>query len=332
MPLSRGTLSSIAPTSAALRADLLPARPERVVHAFGPAVPLAAATLSVDPDSSLQAAARLAGAWLLFHCVLRMKNDPRALVRFARVVVFNSVLLALFSISQALTWNGQIYWSRPVPVASAFSVGGPFLSHNHLAAYLNMGLGLALGLSARRQVAADPPWRFAEVVDRLWRRADCDLRCHVAFPQRVPRAVGRLSRIRHLRARPLAPMGVGLAVLLVIAGLFLALLGSYSSYTARLLTILDLGDQGYQARLGVWQGAIRAWWERPVWGSGLGAFPVAITPHLTRELTVFFTRAENEYVDMLVEGGVVGVLLVLTFMVSIGGLARARTAWHSRQA
>ncbi len=75
-----------------------------------------------------------------------MKNDPRALGRFARVVVFNSVSLALFSIIQALTWNGQIYWSRPVMAASAFSVGGPFLSHNHLAAYLNMGLGLALGL------------------------------------------------------------------------------------------------------------------------------------------------------------------------------------------
>ncbi len=89
---------------------------------------------------------------------------------------------------------------------------------------------------------------------------------------------------------------------MMIAGLCLALVGSYSSYTARLLTILDLGDQGYQARLGVWQGATRAWWERPVWGSGLGAFPVAITPHLTRELTVFFAQKTNMLTCSLKEG------------------------------
>ena len=115
-------------------------------------------------------------------------------------------------------------------------------------------------------------------------------------------------------------MGVGLIVVLVISGLFLALLGSYSSYAARLLTILDLGDEGYHARFEVWRGAIHAWWERPVWGSGLGAFPVAITPHLTRELTVFFARAENEYIDMCVEGGAVGLFLVFAFMTGIAGL------------
>ena len=195
-------------------------------------------------------------------------------------------------------------------------MGGPFLSHNHLAAYLNMGLGLALGLllcgNSREILRRDSL--------KLWTAHGAGLIaiCVVTSHSRSG-FLGLLAAclVFVICLRPVSPMGVGLAGLMMIAGLCLALVGSYSSYTAA-VTILDLGDQGYQARLGVWQVRIRAWWERPVWGSGLGAFPVAITPHLTRELTVCFA-AENEYVDMFVEGGVVGVLLVLTFMVSIGG-------------
>jgi O-antigen ligase len=320
MPLSHGVLSWVSPSSAALRADLLPDRPEQVAHAPGPAVPLPATTLSIDPDSSVQTAARLAAAWLLFHCVLGIKDSARGLALFAKVVVFNSVLLALFAIVQALTWNGQIYWSRPVMVSSAYSVGGPFLSHNHLAAYLNLGLGLALGLllrgNSREILRRDSP--------KLWTAYGAGIIaiCVVTSHSRsgfLGFLAACLVLAMFLRTR-LSQMGVGLVIVLVIAGLFLALLGGSSAYAARLLTILDLGDQGYQARIAVWRGAIHAWWERPVWGSGLGSFPVATTPHLTRELTVFFARAENEYIDMCVEGGAVGLFLLFAFMTGIAGL------------
>ena len=58
-----------------------------------------------------------------------------------------------------------------------------------------------------------------------------------------------------------------------------------------------------------------------------------MTPYLTRELNVFFARAENEYVDMLVEGGVVGISLVAAFMTSITVLAwRALRGSSSKRA
>ena len=76
-----------------------------------------------------------------------------------------------------------------------------------------------------------------------------------------------------------------------------------------------------ESRLEVWQGAIRAWWAHPVWGSGLGSFPIAVIPYLSRDRSVFFARAENEYLDLLVEGGVLGLLLGLAFGAAIGCLA-----------
>jgi tetratricopeptide (TPR) repeat protein len=53
---------------------------------------------------------------------------------------------------------------------------------------------------------------------------------------------------------------------------------------------------------------------------------VAITPFLKHSNKwVFFARAENEYIDMMVEGGAIGFILVLAFLAGIGGLVRRAT-------
>jgi O-antigen ligase/tetratricopeptide (TPR) repeat protein len=322
LPLSRGVLAWIAPNTAALRADLLPATPEDLSGATGPAVALPAATLSIDPDLTIQTAARLTAAWLLFQCVLGIADDKRVFLRLARAVVLNSVLLALFAITQSLTWTGQIYWSRPVMASSAWSVGGPFLSHNHLAAYLNLGFGLALGLLLRggnRHKRTNDARRVLTICAAMI-IAVCVVTSH-SRSGFLALVIASLIFAISLRGR-LVRIALSLSVALLIACFFLTLLSSSSSFTTRLSTILDPADQGYQARIGVWKGAISAWWQRPFWGAGMGTFPVAIAPHLTQELTVFFARAENEYVDLLVEGGAVGVALLLLFVAGIALAAR----------
>ena len=319
-PLGTGISRWIAPAAAATD-GLLPAQPERVRGDVGASVPFPAATLSLDPDSTLQMAVRLAAAWLLLHAVWGMGGDHRARARFARLVIVNAVLLALFAIIQSLTWNGCIYWVRPVPASSPWSAGGPFVSHNHLAAYLNMGLGLALG----SLFSASP---------REWLRRDSG-KMALAYAAAIIAAgvvtchsrsgflgllVAGLVLIFCSRKRPAASW-IGLAVILVAAGVYVAILAPSSSFGARLATILDPADQGYRTRLEVWQGAIRAWWARPVLGSGLGSFAIAVLPYLSRDRSVFFARAENEYLDVLVEGGALGLLAALAFVAAIGCLA-----------
>jgi O-antigen ligase/tetratricopeptide (TPR) repeat protein len=323
-PIRRGVLAWVAPSSAALEANLLPKQRERVTGDAGQVVALPAATLSLEPDSTLQTAARLAAAWLLFHAVLGLKCAPGVSLRLARVVVFNAALLALFAIVQGLTWNGRIYWVRPAhaSINNPWSAGGPFLSHSHLAAYLNMGLGLALGLLLQGN------WRdfLRRDSTKLWTAyAAAIIAVGVICSHSRSGFLGLLAASVLLACflrRRLIQLGFGLAVILVMIGLFLALVGSSSSFGSRLGTILDRGNEGYLARLELWQGALRAWWDRPLWGSGFGVFPVAITPYLRHSKLAFFSRAENEYVDMLVEGGAVGFLLALAFLAGVGGLAR----------
>jgi len=323
MPLQRGLLSWIAPRSAALRAQLLPDVSEHVLGDTDVAVALPAETLSLEPDSTLQTAARLSAAWLLFQAVLSLKGIPGISLRLARAVIVNASLLAIFAIVQGLTWNGCIYWVRPAHVSAAsWSVGGPFLSHSHLAAYLNMGLGLALGLLLQGD------WRdfLRRDSTKLWTAyAAAIIAVGVISSQSRSGFLGLLAASVLLACalrRRLIPLGFALAVMLVMIGLLLALLGGSSSWGSRLATILDVRESGYSARLEIWRRALQAWWARPFWGSGFGVFPVAVTPYLRHSNIVFFARAENEYVDMLVEGGAIGFGLVLAFLAGIAGLAR----------
>jgi tetratricopeptide (TPR) repeat protein len=322
MPFQRGVLSWLAPSLAAERARLLPTEPEHVLGDTDIAVGFPATTLSLEPDSTLQMAARLAAAWLLFQAVLGLKSTPGALLRFVRVVVFNAAALAHFALVQGLTWNGRIYWIRPAHAfMNSWSVGGPFLNHSHLAAYLNMGLGLALALLLQGN-----EWEFLRRGStKPWTAyAAAIIAVGVISSHSRSGFLGLLAASVFLACflgKRLISLRFGLAVVLGLAGLCLALLGSSSTFGSRLASIFDVDNEGYLTRFEIWRGAIRAWWARPCWGSGFGVFPVAVTPYLRHSNNyVFFARAENEYVDLLVEGGAIGFMLVVAFLAGIAGL------------
>ena len=129
--------------------------------------------------------------------------------------------------------------------------------------------------------------------------------------------VGLLMRSGRLTAW--IRLAAALAVILAMSALLLLVLGNASPYQERLATILE--PEGYTGRFTIWAGALRAWREHPFWGSGLGSFAAATAPFLDRDHGVVFARGENEYVDLLTEGGLLGFGLGLAFLFGTGRLA-----------
>src|SRR5208337_4390915 len=126
--------------------------------------------------------------------------------------------------------------------------------------------------------------------------------------------VGLLMRSGRLTAW--IRLAATVAVILAMSALLLLVLGNSLPYQERLATILD--PEGYSIRFSIWAGALRAWREHPFWGSGLGSFAAATAPHFDRDHGVVFARSENEYFDLLTEGGLLGLGLGLAFLVGIG--------------
>jgi O-antigen ligase len=331
-PLSDGILAWASPSMMTLRKEVLPDVPAHVLGDASRPIPRPTATLSQNPEAAIRAAARLARAWLLFQSVLALGGGFAAFRSLGAAMSANATLLGLFALIQALTWNGRIFWIRPSPNDAAWAGGGPFVCHSHLAEYLNVGLGFALGflLAGDRGGAARDRGR------RLWAAyaagaivvgiVTSNSRGGVLAMLAAGVATVGVQRLGNPRLLRPTRVLAGLVLTMALVATLLVILGDSAPYQGRLATILDRDDAGYSSRLEIWGAALRAWRGHPVWGTGLGSFPWATTPFFTRDTGHFYARAENEAVDLLVEGGLVGTALAAAAAAGITTLARRALA------
>ena len=295
-----------------------PSPPVRVVGDPAPAVPPVIATIAQDREAAIGAACWLVLAWTFFLSVFHLGSGHRVAVAIA----INSAVLALFAMIQALTWNGKIYWMRDSPQDHAWFAGGPFVCHNHLAAYLNLGLGFAIGFL----VNPVPRERGGGRGLRLgWAYVAGVVAVGVIGSQSRGGTVAMLVALvavfavtgRRSLVCGLAALGMTALMLVVLGG------GAMS----RLATVLDSGTRGYAVRFEVWRAGLRALIERPMLGAGLGSFATAAAPYLDRDRGVVFTHAESEPIQLLAEGGLVAAWVAGAGVVAL--VVVARRAWRS---
>lgn len=87
-----------------------------------------------------------------------------------------------------------------------------------------------------------------------------------------------------------------------------------------LKNILETGYGSGNERIRIWSNSIDLWKEEPVFGQGSGDWKIEIlkTPlEFTKasESTVFYQRAHNDFIQVLVENGIFGLLLFTVFFI-----------------
>jgi hypothetical protein len=144
-PLPGSMLRWLASGTARAYAQFLPAKPE-VLPLGEPSAgttPPAGSTISVHPAATKQEATRLLAVFLLFVAVRNNIASPGSFWRLAVVALVNGTLLAFFGLVQFFTSpHNTLYWS----FVSRGQVFGPFICRNHFPFYLNVCVGLGLGL------------------------------------------------------------------------------------------------------------------------------------------------------------------------------------------
>lgn len=122
---------------------------------------------------------------------------------------------------------------------------------------------------------------------------------------------------------------LGIAGLLAAATVAAVLLFSGGATGGRFLTLLSSNDSGYTTRLAVWRWAWHGFLQRPLFGVGAGNLryqPGA--PYSDTWLHLRDTDAENLYLNVLAELGVVGFVAVMACLV--GALRRGWAGTHGR--
>lgn len=300
----------------------------RILEAPGPLPeglspdPYTARTISLYPYATVSRLVLLLSLCIVFFVSLNIHTSPARIHGLLRLLVLFGFILALFGIVQRLSWNGQIYWT--IPVEASASPFGPFVNHNHFAAWIAMLVPIAVGMlmdEARRLIPggkATPPEgpeprarlllaaftvgvMAAAVVLSGSRGAVLALLGAFVLYGGALVVQGRIGKPETLVAAALIAVAIGLSFWLGAGPLAqkLRAIGDVESEPSLFTRVL-----GYRATAEIVS-------HFPVLGTGLGTFPQAWKMVYPAGTSAVWHEAHNDYLQLLSEAGGAGFLIFL---------------------
>ena len=294
----------------------------------------------------------MAVAALLFAVAFYPAGDGRggrAGLEFTRVVMtavlVSGLIIAVVGLIQWALWNGKILWTMVpldwgAPDPAARRASGPFVNPDHFAGYLAMVFPFMLsgavfgGFPAHSN--AGPATRISCGVAAFliftavalsqsragWMGLAIGTVALFFFVQSRPRT-DKDSGAGKVTARPLRTALALLAAMVLLASMFVGGQGREESARRVKVTVSqgsDLGD-----RFAVWSKTPAIVREFPLFGVGLGAWPeVFYRFEPAPRSDLLYNAAHNDYIEMLIDLGLVGVALLAWFAVRLA--ARLRDA------
>jgi hypothetical protein len=366
VPWPAGTLPWLSAGTARLYERLLPARPEVLPLGGSLAAPSPSAgtTITLYPAATEREVVKLIGVLLLFSVVRQQLRSVAAAQRLAVFATANGAVLAVFALVQFFAAPpNTLYW-RFKPEGSVF---GPFICRNHFPFYVNMCLGLGVGLllaiclpgrameprgfhasgrkSQQRMASPSRPGSRQPSLLTRWLQNPQAPWVSFAVVMMVTAVVVSLSR-----GGLLALVGAGLAclVLVVWRGSAFSSLAAAGLVTVPALALVTwFGPERVNQRLGtVWEGnafsedrfelwarLFRNASEFPLWGTGYGTLndvePLSRTTG--QDAGWVWEYAHNDYLEALVEGGALRLaisLLAIVLVLRLGFRAFRRDDLH----
>ncbi len=316
VPLPPGVLRVVSPGSFAFYNDPL-------------LVPLEAwRPISVSPADTLRGLAFLAGFSLLAQAVFREMGTEPWRRRLLLTVAGTGVALTVVALVQAASPEPRRIWGVFRPDWD-WAVFGPYVNRNHFAGYLVMAAPVAIGFALEALSRLRAAWgRGRRGVLRLGEREGVALvRWAAAAMVIVAGLLASQSRggvsafalaalALPLLARERRRTALGVAAFALLGVLWIGLGGVLGAFAVR----------GVRAsRLDLWRDMLPMVPRFPLFGDGWNAFATAFPWYQTVWKTEWIGEAHNDYLQVLIDGGVVGAALLggLLLVVFRGALARA---------
>lgn len=295
--------------------------------------------LSIDPTATSRSLLMLSGLALLLAGLTRLLNVTGAR-RLSAAVVALGVALALIGIVQRAVLGDHAYagmkiygfWTPSNLLTTPF---GPYVNRNHFAGWMLMGIPLALGLglgwAARGRHYRGNSWRDAI----RWMSSEAGGKLQLAglaagimavsllmtqsrsglagFLLAVSAATAVLARRSGGRSRVAAITGVAL-----LAGSVMLLAGG------AMASRIAAGGGSIELRRHIWSDSAAAIRDFPLTGTGLNTFGRAMLSYQTTWRGTPFQEAHNDYLQLVVEGGLLLALPAAAWIVALAATIRRR--------
>lgn len=322
IPLPVRIISILSPETATLKTSLL----------FGSdadSSKLGWTTLSFYPHQSKEAIRIVLAAASVFFVVVNSYRSAEKIKRLLRAIVFIGAGVALLAIVQDVFGNGKIYFFVTTPLKAN---SGPFINHSHFGQFMNLSIGAAIALGLVKlledigrqnnslaevfeyfeSTAASGLWFLAAVISvsaaamfvSLTRGGMLSMIFAIAFT--VILAAMRKTFRKH----------GWILVVIALAALSCVLYIGFDSVYERFVTIGSLDS--YQTRLQVIKDLAEPVRKFSLFGTGLGSHDVVYPMFQSVNTALQFSHAENEYIQLAEEMGLLGLAAMVGFAVIIG--------------
>jgi len=297
------------------------------MSAFGALVALQYVTrITAYRNATGSAALLLCAQGLLCFLVTQSLQRTSQANRLAIVFSIYGFALACFAILQGVSSAGKIYWVRP---AHGGWMYGPYVNHNHYAGLMELLLPIPLVFSLThfvhgrtKQLAA---LGAAVMASSIFLSGSRGGMAAVA----VQMAILGLVLIRRRTASKKAMLTIGLFAAVLIG--VLAWIGG-GELTDRMSSIHSeaRAEVTGGTRITIDRDGLRMFIRKPILGWGLATFP-EVYPQFRSFYTDFYVNAaHNDYLQLLVETGVLGFATMVWFLfVAYRGAIRKLKNWPS---
>jgi O-antigen ligase len=310
--------SLLIPLSALILIGIIQLLPFRSVDVSGLLTVSAVSSLSLDPYLTRMAVIQLVIYFVFFAAALRFVNSEARVRKIVTLIVVFGGINAFFAILQRLANTDGIYGIRPTVQAVSF---GSFINEHHFAAFMEMCLGITLGVLFGKATKQDKRVLLIIAASLMGigllftgsRGGYLSLFAVVAFAglMNLPakRSDGEEGSL--IRRHGALAGGILTAVAVVIGSILF--LGANDSLM-RGVGIADFSGDFSMGRTHFWYVALQIFRDYPIFGAGLDAFGTAFPRYDSWNGIWRVEQAHNDYLQILADAGILGFACVASFI------------------
>ena len=309
-------------------------------------------TLSLTPSETFVGIGIFVAQIILVGCLFQSIQSSQDIERILLVVAVATGLMAALGVVQYLTSNGNYLWFYEFAFNDTRSiVKGTFSNRNHYASFLAIGTGSLIWWTFKPETTKQDSGT-SQASPRVGRRRQRSSHTQIALGIQTEHrlaiglvalgvttfavllslsrggtmslaAVGLVTTGMLLKTGRITPKVAGgsLAVCLLL-GTALTIHGM-DRVNARLDTIWtelggifsDTDDANLAGRREVWQAAVETITDFPVLGTGVGSHAAITKAYMPPTDKRIFTHAENSYLNLGVETGLIGLGLAIMSLI-----------------
>lgn len=277
-------------------------------------------TLSIEPNWTKLTAFHILALCFLFSAFLIFIDSAKRIRKIVMIITIFGFIYSFYAILQMVLSPNKIYGIYEAAYASPF---GSFVNRHNFAAFMEMTIALPLGLVFVGAVQKDKRLLYFTAIGIMGaamllsgsRGGLVALLAEIFFLALLTSTGGKRGGLWFKLAWSV------LLIAAIIAGSIFIGGGGESSLTrfAETASSKDITTD----RSHIWSVTIEAIKERPILGSGLGSFNAAYAKHDTYNGLGRVEQAHNDYLQILADAGIVGLIIGIFFLFQLFKTGRA---------